>query len=90
MDVATLHIDSTSFSQIAQVREWNLERMKSYIQEIVILRSKMHNPVTGSGGVLLGTVQHLGFEITLREKCLILRLQSDAVRIVYGEAISCS
>lgn len=74
VDVDTLHIDSASFSQIAQVCELNPERMKSHIQEIVTQRGKMHNPVTGSGGVFLGTVRHLDFEITLREKCLILRL----------------
>lgn len=59
VDVDTLHIDSASFFQIAQVCERDPRRMKRHIREIVAQRGKMHNPVTGSGGVLLGMVRHL-------------------------------
>lgn len=59
VDVHTLHIDSASFTQIAQFCDHDTERMKEHITSIVTQRGKMHNPVTGSGGVLMGTVLHL-------------------------------
>lgn len=57
--VEKLHIDSASFTQIAQACQSDTERMKEHIQDIVRQRGKMHNPVTGSGGVLLGTIQQI-------------------------------
>src|SRR5258708_10571861 len=33
--------------------------MKKHIMDIVAQRGKMHNPVTGSGGVLVGTIREL-------------------------------
>ncbi|HEY7414300.1 MAG TPA: L-erythro-3,5-diaminohexanoate dehydrogenase [Ktedonobacteraceae bacterium] len=59
VDVHCLHIDSASFAQIAMTCDDNKSQMRSHIQEIVRQRGKMHNPVTGSGGVLLGTIRHL-------------------------------
>jgi L-erythro-3,5-diaminohexanoate dehydrogenase len=59
VDVHALHIDSASFTQIASACDRDPERMKKNILEIVAQRGKMHNPVTGSGGVLIGTVRQL-------------------------------
>ena len=59
VDVQALHIDSASFTQIASVCDHDPERMKKHIIEIVAQRGKMHNPVTGSGGVLIGTICEL-------------------------------
>jgi len=59
IDVQKLHIDSASFTQIAKVCERDTERMSKHILDIVLQRGKMHNPVTGSGGVLLGTVEQV-------------------------------
>ncbi len=59
IDVQKLHIDSASFTQIAKVCERDTERMSKHILDIVSQRGKMHNPVTGSGGVLLGTVEQV-------------------------------
>lgn len=59
VDVHKLHIDSASFTQIANVCERDRERMSKHILNIVAQRGKMHNPVTGSGGVLIGTVEQL-------------------------------
>src|SRR5258708_12394963 len=39
--------------------EVDTERMGQHIVELVTQRGKMHNPVTGSGGVLLGTVEQI-------------------------------
>ncbi len=59
IDVHTLHIDSASFTQIASVCNRDKRRMQEHIRDIVAQRGKMHNPVTGSGGVLTGTVLEL-------------------------------
>ncbi|HKV57744.1 MAG TPA: L-erythro-3,5-diaminohexanoate dehydrogenase [Ktedonobacteraceae bacterium] len=57
IDVHALHIDSASFTQIANVCQRDQQRMRAHMLDIVAQRGKMHNPVTGSGGVLIGTVQ---------------------------------
>ncbi len=59
IDVQALHIDSASFTQIAAVCERDPERMRQHILGIVAQRGKLHNPVTGSGGVLIGTIHEL-------------------------------
>jgi L-erythro-3,5-diaminohexanoate dehydrogenase len=59
VEVQALHIDSASFTQITNICDRNPERMKRHIMNIVDQRGKMHNPVTGSGGVLIGTICEL-------------------------------
>ena len=59
VDIKALHIDSASFTQIAHICDHDTERMKKHIMDIVVQRGKMHNPVTGSGGVLIGTIREL-------------------------------
>lgn len=59
VDVRALHIDSASFTQIASACQRDEQRMREHIRDIVAQRGKMHNPVTGSGGVLIGTVLEL-------------------------------
>ncbi len=59
VDVHALHIDSASFTQIASVCNRDPERMKKHMLDIVTQRGKMHNPTTGSGGVLIGTIRQL-------------------------------
>lgn len=54
VQVHLLHLDAASFAHIAGVCDRDEERIKAYLTEIVRQRGKMHNPVTGSGGVLLG------------------------------------
>src|SRR5258708_23868266 len=59
IDVQALHVDSASFTQIAAVCERDPERMRKHILGIIVQRGKLHNPVTGSGGVLIGTIHEL-------------------------------
>jgi L-erythro-3,5-diaminohexanoate dehydrogenase len=59
VDVHALHIDSASFTQIASFCNRDPERMKKHMLDIVAQRGKMHNPTTGSGGVLIGTIRQL-------------------------------
>ncbi|MDR0927342.1 MAG: zinc-binding dehydrogenase [Ignavibacteria bacterium] len=60
IDVSTLNIDSASYTQIKKQCHSNAEDMKNLILSIVAERGKMQNPVTGSGGMLIGTVKALG------------------------------
>lgn len=54
--VDTLNIDSASFTQLLQEGQGDPGHVARRITQIVDERGKMHNPVTGSGGVLCGTV----------------------------------
>ncbi|HTU30234.1 MAG TPA: hypothetical protein VMF07_12700 [Solirubrobacteraceae bacterium] len=60
VDVDTLCLDSTSFRQLAEASDRDPGRIGAGIMEIVATRGKMHNPVTGSGGILAGTVRAVG------------------------------
>ena len=60
VDVIALNIDSASFTQIANACEHDVEKIKEMITGIVAERGKMQNPVTGSGGMLIGTVKEIG------------------------------
>jgi L-erythro-3,5-diaminohexanoate dehydrogenase len=64
IDVKTLNIDSASFTQIEEACDKDIDKMKDMILTIVNQRGKMQNPVTGSGGMLLGTVKEIGKDIT--------------------------
>ena len=60
IDVDYLNIDSASWAQLRAANGDDEAAMRSAILEIVRTRGKMHNPVTGSGGMLVGTVAALG------------------------------
>jgi L-erythro-3,5-diaminohexanoate dehydrogenase len=60
INVKTLNIDSASFTQIKQQAEGDIEKIKEIMMDIVAKRGKHHNPVTGSGGMLIGTVEKIG------------------------------
>ncbi|MCX7885141.1 MAG: L-erythro-3,5-diaminohexanoate dehydrogenase [Caloramator sp.] len=63
IDVIALNIDSASFKQIEQEQVGNVEKIKNRILEIVKERGKMQNPVTGSGGMLIGIVEKIGEDL---------------------------
>lgn len=60
VSVEALNLDSASFYQLKEAAGGDLEALKASVTAIVAERGKMHNPVTGSGGVLIGTVSELG------------------------------
>lgn len=60
IDVSTLNIDSASYTQIKDVCNSNATLMKEMILSIVAEKGKMQNPVTGSGGMLIGKVKQIG------------------------------
>jgi len=63
VDVAILNIDSASFTQIKEQAGGDIEKIKEFILEIVATQGKMKNPVTGSGGMFIGTVLQIGESI---------------------------
>ena len=58
--VEKLNLDSASFYQLKEEANGDLAKLKARVAQIVGERGKMHNPVTGSGGVLIGTVSEVG------------------------------
>ncbi|NCB18695.1 MAG: L-erythro-3,5-diaminohexanoate dehydrogenase [Bacteroidia bacterium] len=60
IDVQTLNIDSASFTQIEEQAGGDKEKIAQIMFDIVAKQGKHRNPVTGSGGMLLGTVEKIG------------------------------
>ncbi|TES93732.1 MAG: L-erythro-3,5-diaminohexanoate dehydrogenase [Promethearchaeota archaeon] len=63
LNVDYLNIDSASFTQLKEEAGGDVEKIKSKILEIVQERGKMQNPVTGSGGMLIGKVEKIGNDL---------------------------
>jgi len=62
IDVQTLNVDAASFTQMEQAAGGDPAGVGRLIMETVGQRGKQHNPVTGSGGVLIGEVVAIGPE----------------------------
>lgn len=60
IDVITLNVDSASFTQIKEQAGGDDEKIKEIMMDIVAKQGKHRNPVTGSGGMLLGVVEKIG------------------------------
>lgn len=60
IDVQTLNVDSASFTQIKKEAGGDEKKIAEIMLKIVADRGKHHNPVTGSGGMLIGTVEKIG------------------------------
>lgn len=59
LDVHRLNLDAASFRQLREAHGSG-DAVRAAVLEIVAERGKMQNPVTGSGGMLLGTVREVG------------------------------
>jgi len=68
IDVESLNIDSASFHQIWEACGKDAARVEKHIIDLVKTRGKHHNPVTGSGGMLLGRVKQVGAQFPIAEK----------------------
>jgi L-erythro-3,5-diaminohexanoate dehydrogenase len=64
IDVETLNLDAASYRQLAEKHTLDgvLDggAVRDEVLEIIRTRGKMQNPVTGSGGMLIGTVAEVG------------------------------
>ena len=96
LHVSILNLDSTGMAQLKQVDRGIGEQVLDIVRE----RGKMHNPVSNSGGVLVGSVQEIGPAVgtgfTPRVGDTIIPLVStstlplhlDAVKRVRGDQLS--
>lgn len=58
--VERLNLDAASFRQLREKHGGDGARIRAEVLEIIAARGKMQNPVTGSGGMLIGTVEETG------------------------------
>jgi L-erythro-3,5-diaminohexanoate dehydrogenase len=58
--VTRLNLDAASFRQLWDKHSGDGDAVRSEVLDIVTTRGKMHNPVTGSGGMLVGVVEAIG------------------------------
>jgi L-erythro-3,5-diaminohexanoate dehydrogenase len=63
--VERLNLDAASFRQLAAKHGGDGAAVRAEVLDIIGARGKMHNPVTGSGGMLIGTVDEVGPASTL-------------------------
>ena len=62
ISIKRIHLEGTSFKQICTEVNYNEEKIKQTIIDIVIRRGKLHNPVTDTGGLVCGQVEAIGAE----------------------------
>lgn len=58
--VERLNLDAASFRQLERKHGGDGDAVRAEVLEIVAARGKMQNPETGSGGMLVGTVEETG------------------------------
>src|SRR3954449_326657 len=63
--VERLNLDAASYRQLREAHQDDPGALRREVAEIVATRGKMHNPVTGSGGMLVGVVDEVGPASTL-------------------------
>src|SRR3954447_473061 len=63
--VERLNLDAASFRQLERTYEGDGDKVRAAVLDIVAARGKMQNPETGSGGMLVGTVEEVGPESPL-------------------------
>src|SRR3954452_13965425 len=63
--VERLSLDAASFRHLSQAHGGDGDAVRSEVLGIIRERGKMHNPFTGSGGMLIGVVEEAGPASTL-------------------------
>jgi len=58
--VERLNLDAASFHQLRSAHDGDGDAVRAAVLAIINERGKMQNPVTGSGGMLIGTVDEVG------------------------------
>jgi L-erythro-3,5-diaminohexanoate dehydrogenase len=58
--VEMLNLDAASYRQLERKHHGDGDGIRAEVLDIVARRGKMHNPRTGSGGMLIGTVDAVG------------------------------
>ncbi|GLY76296.1 L-erythro-3,5-diaminohexanoate dehydrogenase [Actinoallomurus iriomotensis] len=55
-----LNLDAASYRQLHTAHDGDPDAIRAEVLQIIRTRGKMHNPVTGSGGMLIGVVDEVG------------------------------
>jgi len=63
--VDRLNLDAASYRQLREAYSGDPDKIRRAVLDIITTRGKMQNPVTGSGGMLTGTVDEVGPESPL-------------------------
>jgi L-erythro-3,5-diaminohexanoate dehydrogenase len=58
--VDRLNLDAASYRQLRETYSGDADKIRTAVLDIIATRGKMQNPVTGSGGMLTGTVEEVG------------------------------
>jgi L-erythro-3,5-diaminohexanoate dehydrogenase len=58
--VDRLNLDAASYRQLREAYSADPDKIRRAVLDIITTRGKMQNPVTGSGGMLTGTVEEVG------------------------------
>jgi L-erythro-3,5-diaminohexanoate dehydrogenase len=58
--VDRLNLDAASYRQLREAYSADPDKIRRAVLDIIATRGKMQNPVTGSGGMLTGTVEETG------------------------------
>lgn len=58
--VDRLNLDAASYRQLHEASDGDGDAIREAVRETIASRGKMHNPVTGSGGMLTGVVEAAG------------------------------
>jgi L-erythro-3,5-diaminohexanoate dehydrogenase len=58
--VDRLNLDAASYRQLRETYAADPDKIRAAVLDIITTRGKMQNPVTGSGGMLTGTVEEAG------------------------------
>ena len=82
IDVISLNVDSASFTQLKEEAGGDKAKIETKILEIVNSRGKMQNPVTGSGGMLIGTIAKVGESLTDRLKAENIKVGDKIATLV--------
>jgi L-erythro-3,5-diaminohexanoate dehydrogenase len=75
--VSRLNLDAASFRQLHTKHAGDGAAVRAEVLEIISTRGKMHNPVTGSGGMLTGVIEELG-----PKSCLGLEVGDQVTTLV--------
>lgn len=62
VSIKRIHLEGTGFKQICTESNNDEKKIKQTIIDMVIRRGKLHNPVTDTGGLVMGTVEEIGPE----------------------------
>lgn len=65
VSVERLNLDAASFRQLAEAHDHAGSAVRADVLATISRRGKMHNAVTGSGGMLVGTVDEVGPQASL-------------------------